>query len=36
MQLVHIAWLRQKLGEKDRPRYLFTVRAHGYKFMPKA
>jgi DNA-binding response OmpR family regulator len=32
---VHVAWLRQKLGEKDRPRHLVTVRGFGYKFIPE-
>jgi len=31
---VHMAWLRQKLGEKDLPRHLITVRGFGYKFIP--
>lgn len=31
---VHMAWLRQKLGEKDRPFHLLTARGHGYKFVP--
>jgi DNA-binding response OmpR family regulator len=31
---VHVAWLRQKLGEKNRPRHLVTVRGFGYKFIP--
>jgi DNA-binding response OmpR family regulator len=31
---VHVAWLRQKLGESDHPRYLLTVRGGGYKFCP--
>lgn len=31
---VHVAWLRQKLGEKDHPRHLITVRGYGYKFVP--
>jgi DNA-binding response OmpR family regulator len=31
---VHLAWLRQKLGEKDFPRHLITVRGFGYKFVP--
>jgi DNA-binding response OmpR family regulator len=31
---VHMAWLRQKLGEKDLPRHLITVRGFGYKFVP--
>ncbi len=30
---VHIAWLRQKLGEKDRPRHIITHRGRGYKFV---
>ena len=30
---VHIAWLRQKLGDdKKESRYIMTVRKHGYKF----
>jgi len=33
---VHVAWLRQKLGEKDHPRHLITVRGYGYKFGPEA
>jgi DNA-binding response OmpR family regulator len=33
---VHVAWLRQKLGEKDHPRHLTTVRGYGYKFIPDA
>jgi DNA-binding response OmpR family regulator len=33
---VHVAWLRQKLGEKDHPRHLLTVRGYGYKFLPEA
>ncbi len=32
---VHVAWLRQKLGEKRRPRHLLTVRGHGYRFDPR-
>jgi DNA-binding response OmpR family regulator len=32
---VHLAWLRQKLGEKDLPRHLLTVRGFGYKFVPE-
>jgi DNA-binding response OmpR family regulator len=32
---VHVAWLRQKLGEKDLPRHLITVRGFGYKFSPE-
>jgi len=31
---VHVAWLRQKLGEKSLPRHLITVRGFGYKFVP--
>ncbi len=30
---VHIGWLRQKLGEKDFPRHLITVRGFGYKLI---
>lgn len=30
---VHVAWLRQKLGEQDRPRHLVTVRGYGYKLV---
>lgn len=33
---VHVAWLRQKLGEKDHPRHLMTVRGYGYKFVPES
>jgi DNA-binding response OmpR family regulator len=33
---VHVAWLRQKLGEKVHPRHLLTVRGYGYKFLPGA
>jgi DNA-binding response OmpR family regulator len=32
---VHVAWLRQKLGEQDRPRHLVTVRGYGYKLVVK-
>lgn len=32
---VHVAWLRQKLGEQDRPRHLRTVRGYGYKLVTK-
>jgi two-component system alkaline phosphatase synthesis response regulator PhoP len=32
---VHVAWLRQKLGEQDRPRHLVTVRGYGYKLIVK-
>ena len=31
---VHIAWLRQKLEEKEIPEYLLTIRGYGYKFVP--
>lgn len=31
---VHVAWLRQKLGEGEEPRYIKTVRRGGYMFMP--
>ncbi len=30
---VHVAWLRQKLCEQDRPRHLVTVRGYGYKLI---
>lgn len=30
---VHVGWLRQKLGERDFPRHLITVRGYGYKFI---
>lgn len=30
---VHIAWIRQKLGEKDIPKHIRTIRGLGYKFM---
>lgn len=30
---VHIAWLRHKLGEKDVPRHIRTIRGAGYKFV---
>jgi DNA-binding response OmpR family regulator len=30
---VHIAWLRQKLEEQDRPRHIITLRGRGYKFV---
>ena len=30
---VHVAWLRQKLDEKDLPRHIVTVRGRGYKFV---
>ncbi|MBN2735812.1 MAG: response regulator transcription factor [Spirochaetales bacterium] len=29
---VHIAWLRQKLEEKEIPRHIKTIRGYGYKF----
>jgi DNA-binding response OmpR family regulator len=32
---VHVAWLRQKLGERSKPRHLVTVRGRGYRFEPK-
>jgi DNA-binding response OmpR family regulator len=32
---VHMAWLRQKLGEKEKPRHLLTVRGFGYRFIPE-
>ena len=32
---VHMAWLRQKLGEKKLPRHLITLRGFGYKFVPE-
>jgi DNA-binding response OmpR family regulator len=32
---VHVAWLRQKLGEQDHPRHLVTVRGYGYKLVGK-
>ena len=32
---VHVAWLRQKLGEKKAPRFLHTVRGYGYRFAPE-
>jgi len=31
---VHVAWLRQKLGEQDNPRHLKTIRGRGYRFEP--
>jgi DNA-binding response OmpR family regulator len=31
---VHIAWLRQKLGEKPGARHLLTIRGQGYRFTP--
>ncbi len=30
---VHVAWLRGKLGEKDNPARILTVRGYGYKFV---
>jgi DNA-binding response OmpR family regulator len=30
---VHIAWLRTKLGEGDKPRHIVTVRRGGYKLV---
>ena len=32
---VHVAWLRQKLGERAKPRHLITVRGRGYRFEPQ-
>ena len=31
---VHVAWLRQKLGERSKRRHLVTVRGRGYRFEP--
>jgi DNA-binding response OmpR family regulator len=31
---VHIARLRQRLGESDLPRHILTIRGRGYKFVP--
>jgi DNA-binding response OmpR family regulator len=31
---VHVAKLRQKLGESERPQHILTVRGRGYKFVP--
>ncbi len=31
---VHIAWLRQKLGEQLEPHHLITIRGRGYRFNP--
>jgi len=31
---VHVAKLRQKLGESDRPRHIHTIRGRGYLFRP--
>ncbi|MBT3274029.1 MAG: response regulator transcription factor [Spirochaetales bacterium] len=30
---VHVAWIRQKIGEKEHPEHLITVRGYGYKFI---
>ena len=30
---VHVSWLRQKLGEKQHPVHLVTVRGYGYRFV---
>jgi DNA-binding response OmpR family regulator len=30
---VHVAWIRQKIGEKEHPVHLITVRGYGYKFL---
>lgn len=30
---VHVAWIRQKIGEKEHPAHLLTVRGYGYKFI---
>jgi len=30
---VHVAWLRQKLGEQNVPRHIRTIRGTGYKFL---
>lgn len=30
---VHVAKLRQKLGESDQPRHILTIRGRGYKFV---
>jgi DNA-binding response OmpR family regulator len=32
---VHVAWLRQKLGEKEHPTHILTARGYGYKFAMK-
>ena len=29
---VHVAWLRQKLGEQSKPGFIRTIRGRGYKF----
>jgi len=31
---VHVAWLRQKLGEQNLPVHILTIRGRGYKFSP--
>ena len=33
---VHIAWLRQKLDDPDRPKHIQTIRGRGYRFNPQA
>ncbi|MFW6261840.1 MAG: winged helix-turn-helix domain-containing protein, partial [Spirochaetota bacterium] len=30
---VHVAWLRRKLGDRERQRMIVTVRGRGYKFV---
>ena len=30
---VHVAWLRQRLDEKELPKHIVTVRGYGYKFV---
>lgn len=30
---VHVSWLRQKLGEQQRPTHILTVRGYGYRFV---
>lgn len=30
---VHVSWLRRKLGEKQHPTHLLTVRGYGYRFV---
>ncbi len=30
---VHIAWIRQKIGDSPHPRHIITVRKRGYKFV---
>ena len=32
---VHVAWLRGKIGEKEHPTHILTVRGYGYKFVMK-